>query len=83
MHINVHSTRTVIATGKRQTNPGELYTSAAWIRCQEPGTRKHLNRKRKQGAGPGKRNDFPNWGYVENMVMLHSTSIFDTLFFRG
>jgi hypothetical protein len=67
--MNIHSTRTVNVPRKRQTNPGELYTSVAWIRCQQPGTRKHLNRKRKQRPGPGKRNSFPNWGYGENMVM--------------
>jgi hypothetical protein len=72
--MNVHSTSTVNVPGKRQTNPGELYTSVAWIRCQEPGTRKHLNRKRKQRPGPGKRNSFPNWGYGENMVMLSFNS---------
>ena len=83
VNVNVTTARTVNVTRKRQTNPGEQDTSDAWIRYQEPGTSKHLNRKRKQRAGPGKRNDFPNWGYGENMVVLHSTSIYLTNYIPG
>jgi len=42
-----------------------------------------MNRKRKRDRGWAKRNEFPNWVYVDNMVMLHSTPIFITNFFNG